>query len=75
MSVIFNAIDTSIIDASFDDLVRWETQIYQEYKWVGPDVYKEKRIEFLEKSIPDHLDNSHNLRKLIEFIKLAFMKK
>jgi pantetheine-phosphate adenylyltransferase len=69
LSIIFNKLDTSILDANFNELLDWEMKIYKEYEWVGVDTYKKKRIEFIKDSIKDHPENSINLKKLIKFIK------
>lgn len=65
---IFNKLDTSILDSSFIDLLKWENKIYKEFKWVGWNVYKEKRIEILLELMKDHPDNMLNIQNLISFI-------
>lgn len=65
---IFNDLDTSVLDSSFVDLLRWENKIYKEFKWVGWDVYKKKRIEILSELMKDHPNNILNIQNLISFI-------
>lgn len=64
----FNKIDCSILDRDYPELLKWEEEIYNEYKFAGWEQYKERRIRFLKLSIPDHSENANNLNKLIEYI-------
>lgn len=64
----FNKIDCSILDRDYPDLLKWEEEIYNEYKFAGWEQYKERRIRFLKLSIPEHKKNIENLNKLIEYI-------
>lgn len=64
----FNKFDCSILDRDYPELLKWEEQIYNEYKFAGWEEYKERRIQFLKLSIPEHKKNFENLNKLIEYI-------
>lgn len=64
----FNELDTSILDASFIDMLDWENKIYKEFKWVGWSNYKKRRIEVLLELMKEHPDNSTNIKNLISFI-------
>lgn len=63
----FNKIDCSILDRDYPELLKWEEQIFEEYKFAGKE-YKQRRIQFLKLSIPDHIKNSENLNKLIQHV-------
>lgn len=65
----FNKLDTWILDAQFIDMLDWENKIYLEYKWVGWKKYKQKRIDFLLRSIKDHTHNVINIKNLIDYIR------
>jgi len=65
---IFNDIDCSILTRKFIDLVRWEEQIYEEYKFVGWDKYFENRMKFLKTILPKYKKNKVELNKLIQFL-------
>lgn len=67
----FNKFDCSILDRGFSDLLKWEEQIYKEYEFAG-ELYKDRRIKFLELSIPDHMENLENLNRLIKYIKRLY---
>jgi hypothetical protein len=67
----FNKIDCSILDRGFADLLKWEEEIHKEYEFAG-DLYKERRLKFLELSIPVHMDNIENLHRLIKYIKKLY---
>jgi predicted metal-dependent HD superfamily phosphohydrolase len=67
----FNKFDCSILDRGFADLLKWGEQIYKEYEFAG-ELYKDRRIKFLELSIPDHMENLENLNRLIKYIKRLY---
>jgi len=69
----FNKIDCSILDRSYDDLLVWEEQISKEYEFAGWKEYKERRIKFLELSIPEHMNNEDNLKRLIDYVKNNYL--
>jgi predicted metal-dependent HD superfamily phosphohydrolase len=69
LSVIFNSIDTSVIDEPFQVLIEWEDGIYNEFKWVGKEEYKKGRLDFLENyALKNHPYNKNNLMKLIDYV-------
>jgi predicted metal-dependent HD superfamily phosphohydrolase len=68
LSEIFIKYDMDIVNRNFDELLEWEDGIYNENKHFD-EIYKEKRIEFLESLLDTYYDNSENLLKLIEFVR------
>ncbi len=72
LSQIFNTFDMSICERDFDSLLFWENGIYEEYKFAGDDMYKSKRIEFLESILDKYVTNTGNLMNLIEWIKVNY---
>jgi len=64
----FNKLDMSIVEKEYDDLLQWETGIYNEYKFAG-DKYKEGRLQFLESLLDKYNHNAGNLLKLIDYVK------
>jgi len=71
---IFNDLDTNVLDDEFINMLDWENKIYNEYKWVGWNTYKIKRIEFLNSSIKDHIGNKNNILKLINYLNILQKK-
>ena len=55
--------DLSILNASFDKLIRYEKQIFKEYQFVDYKEYKVKRIEVLK-----HFNTNSNLDHLINYL-------
>lgn len=62
----FNKFDCSILDRDLPDLLKWEEQIRKEYSFAPWDVYKERRLRFLNLSLPNHKHNENNLLSLIK---------
>lgn len=62
----FNNYDCSILDKDLPDLLKWEEQIRKEYSFAPWDVYKERRLRFLNLSLPNHKHNENNLLSLIK---------
>ena len=71
LSESFNKYDMNIVERDFNALLEWENGIFEEYKFAG-DVYKEKRIEFLETLLDKYPLNSGNLSELIKYIKFTY---
>lgn len=70
LSRLFIMFDMDIINRDFDTLLKYEQDIYQEYKYLGSN-YKEKRIEFLCKTARNH-PNKDNLMKLIGWVEINY---
>lgn len=68
LSEKFNKLDMSIVEKDYDDLVKWEEGIYQEFKFHGKK-YKEGRLQFLESLLDKYPHNTENLLKLIKLVK------
>jgi len=68
LSKIFNEYDMSVVEGNFEDLLKWENGIYEEFKQFGPQ-YKTGRLKFLESLLDKYPKNSGNLLKLIGWIK------
>lgn len=67
LSECFNNYDMNIVERNFNELLKWEEGIYNEYKYYSD--YKEKRLLFLESLIDKYPNNIDNLLKLIDFVK------
>lgn len=65
----FNKIDCSILDRTeLPELLKWEEEIRKEYEFAGWEQYKERRLRFLNLSLPNHKSNEKNLLELIKII-------
>lgn len=60
----FIAIDLSVLNGDFGDLLNYEQQIFKEFQFVDYKIYKEKRVEILQR----YNKNGH-LNALIDYIK------
>lgn len=60
----FIAIDLSVLNGSFGDLLNYEQQIFKEFQFVDYKIYKEKRVEILQR-----YNKNGNLNALIDYIK------
>lgn len=69
LSEAFNNYDMNIVERDFDQLLRWENGIYEEYKVFGPDLYKKGRLKFLESIMDKYPNNTENLLKLVDWVK------
>ena len=67
LSDCFNKYDMNIVERDFNELLKWEEGIHNEYKSYNE--YKEKRLLFLESLIDKYPNNMDNILKLIDFIK------
>ncbi len=68
LSAMFNKYDMNIVERGFDELLKWEHGIYEEYKTIGDDAYKQGRLQFLESLGDKYPDNRANLEKLINWV-------
>ena len=70
LSRLFWEIDNSILLSDFKTLLSYEDSIFKEYQFVSYDVYKQKRIDFLQNTIYNEYfkPNSENLFRLIDYI-------
>ena len=63
-SKLFIALDLGIFDEPLDKLIEYEHQIFKEFQFVDYNIYKEKRIEILQK-----FNTNGRLNTLIEYVK------
>jgi len=68
LSEKFNQLDMNIVERDFNQLLEWETGIYNEYKAYG-EKYKEGRLKFLESLLDKYPNNTENLLKLVDWVK------
>jgi predicted metal-dependent HD superfamily phosphohydrolase len=68
LSEKFNQLDMNIVERDFNQLLEWETGIYNEYKAFG-EKYKEGRLKFLESLLDKYPNNTENLLKLVDWVK------
>ncbi len=68
ISRIFSDLDMSIVEGNYDELLEWESGIYNEFKMVGNDMYKSGRLSFLSSLLTKYPHNSTNLNKLIDWV-------
>lgn len=71
LSEKFNQLDMNICERDFDQLLEWEEGIREEYKVFG-DKYKVGRLQFLESLLDKYPNNTHNLLKLIDWVKTNY---
>jgi predicted metal-dependent HD superfamily phosphohydrolase len=69
LSEKFNKLDMSIVECDFDKLLKWEIGIKEEFKEYG-EKYKDGRLKFLESLLDKYPQNTENLLKLIDWIKV-----
>ena len=67
----FNRFDMNIVERDFDQLLKWEEGIHEEFKVYG-DLYKEGRLHFLESLLDKYPNNTENLLKLIDWVKTNY---
>jgi pantetheine-phosphate adenylyltransferase len=66
----FYLLDLKVLTQDFEQLVEYETQIFNEYKNLIPlKEYKQGRISFLEKVKENGVGNAKEIDKLIEYVK------
>ena len=70
LSNIFISFDMNIVERNYEDLLEWENGISQEYSGYDNKDYKEGRIKFLESLLDKYIDNTDNLIKLINYVKI-----
>jgi predicted metal-dependent HD superfamily phosphohydrolase len=69
----FNKFDMNIIERDFNSLLKWEDGIRLEFEPVyGTEAYKIGRTQFLEKLLDKYPQNTENLLKLIDWVKLNY---
>jgi predicted metal-dependent HD superfamily phosphohydrolase len=72
LSEKFNKLDMSVVEGSYDSLIKWEENIYKEFAFVGKDAYKQGRLGFLESLLDRYNHNAGNLLKLIDYVKKSY---
>jgi predicted metal-dependent HD superfamily phosphohydrolase len=68
LSVIFNDLDMDVFNRSYSGLLKWENGVYNEYKAVGNDKYREGRVQFLQSQLDNYPKNRKNLLRLIDYV-------
>ncbi len=69
LSKQFSALDMRVVtDSSFEELLTWERQIFKEYQFLDYSLYKEGRIQLLEKFIKEYPQNANNLKFLVAYL-------
>jgi len=71
LSEKFNELDMNIVERDFNQLLEWERGIREEYKAYG-DMYKMGRLQFLENLLDKYPNNTENLLKLIDWVKINY---
>lgn len=70
LSKLFWLADRNIFFKNLTELIEYENNIFKEYQHVPYDVYKEKRIQFLNTCINKYGEKSdNNIKSLISYIK------
>lgn len=70
LSKQFCELDMRIVThSSFEELLLWEKQIFKEYQYLDYGIYKEGRIQVLEKFIKTYPENATNLKFLVAYLK------
>lgn len=72
LSEIFNQFDMNIVERNFENLLEWESGIYEEFKGIGNDEYKTNRLSFLENILDKYPNNTENLLNLINWVKVNY---
>lgn len=67
LSKYFNEFDMNIVERNFDELLKWEKGISEEYSHYG-EFYKVGRIKFLESLMDNYPNNTENLLKLKNWV-------
>jgi pantetheine-phosphate adenylyltransferase len=67
ISQIFSKYDMSIVESDFDELLKWEDGIYQEYKKF--ENYKKYRLKFIKSLFDKYPNNYDNLYMLYDWVK------
>jgi pantetheine-phosphate adenylyltransferase len=68
LSVIFNDLDMDVFNRNYSGLLKWENGVYNEYKSVGNDKYREGRVQFLQSQLDNYPKNRKNLLRLIDYV-------
>lgn len=72
LSESFNYYDMNIVERDFNQLLKWEEGIHEEYSAYGNHAYKVGRLQFLESLLDKYPTNSENLIKLIEWVRNTY---
>lgn len=69
LSIIFCAMDMSIVLMPYEKLLEWEKGIRHEYSYLPLEHYKQRRIAFLNSMCAKYPDNSAELKRLIDYVR------
>lgn len=72
LSESFNHFDMNIVERDFDQLLKWENGIYEEFKAYGNEQYRMGRLQFLESILDKYPNNTENLLKLVDWVKTNY---
>ena len=72
LSEVFCHFDMNIVERDFNQLLKWEKGIFEEFQAYGPDIYKQGRLTFLESLMDKYPQNTDNLLKLIDYVKKTY---
>jgi len=73
LSEKFNKLDMGIVEKGFDELLQWEEGISSEYlSCYTKEEYKKGRLQFLESLLDKYVNNTDNLLKLINWVKINY---
>lgn len=68
LSKVFNDMDMDIVTRNFDELMKWEEEIREEYEVYTDEEYREGRLKFLRSMIDVYPQNKENLLNLIDWV-------
>ena len=72
LSESFNNYDMNIVERDFEQLLEWEQGIHEEFKGYGDEMYKMGRLKFLESLLDKYPNNTENLIKLVDWVKVNY---
>lgn len=71
LSELFNHFDMKVVESDYEKLLEWERGIHSEFQAYG-DLYKQGRLHFLESLLDKYPNNTDNLLKLIDYVKINY---
>lgn len=72
LSKVFNDMDMDIVTRDFDQLMRWEEEIREEYDIYSDAEYREGRLKFLRSMVDKYPQNKENLLNLIDYVNRTY---
>lgn len=74
LSESFNSFDMNIVERDYNSLLKWEEGIREEFSIYDDNIYKNGRLKFLESLLDKYPNNTSNLIKLIDWVKINYDK-